>query len=120
MVQILSSLEVCDFTADAYCTLGIPAVAMGLSSSQILSIIIIVYFAPALFVAVWICCHLGLGRQWGWLYLCIFTAARLAGSALQIASEDLNKPSLASAALYIGSLGVVVLLLVMLELLQRV
>ena len=92
---------------------------MSVTSHEALSIVIIIYFCPAFFVAAWICrCH-GCGKQLGWLYMALLCLVRVVGSALQIASEINHESSLHTAAGVINSLGTMALLLGMLEIIDQ-
>jgi hypothetical protein len=91
---------------------------MGVSSLQAISIVIILYFFPALCIATWICRYHGFGKQLGWLYMTLLCLARVVGSALQIASVSNHNLSLQTAANVISSVGVMALLLGQLEIID--
>ncbi|KAE8337781.1 hypothetical protein BDV24DRAFT_166915 [Aspergillus arachidicola] len=91
---------------------------MAVTSHQALGIVIIIFFFPALFVAVWVCrCH-GYGKQLGWLYLVLLCLVRVVGSALRITSEINHETGISTAADVLASVGVMTLLLGMLELID--
>ncbi|PLB50917.1 hypothetical protein P170DRAFT_425210 [Aspergillus steynii IBT 23096] len=92
---------------------------MGVSSQQALSIVVIIYFFPAIFVTASICrCH-GFGKQLGWLYMALLCIARVVGSSLQIASEISHDSNLRSAVSVVSSVGITALLLALLEIIDR-
>lgn len=93
---------------------------MGLSPHQALSVVVIICFIPALVIAGWLCVFRGIGQQWGWLYLFILALTRVVGCSLQIAAEKTDSNGLYSAATVLSSSGLMALILVMLEIIQRV
>ncbi|KAF9889632.1 hypothetical protein FE257_007140 [Aspergillus nanangensis] len=88
---------------------------MGISSLQALSVVIIIYYAPATLVTLWICRRCGFGIHFGWLYLVVLSIARVVGAGLQIAADASRGSGITTAAELIASVGVTSLLLAMLE-----
>lgn len=93
---------------------------MGLTESNQVSIAELVIYLPALFVAIFLCIRHGFGRSSGWLYLIIFSLARIIGPSMQLAT--ISQPR--NYSLYIGaatlqSIGLSPLILVELGLLSR-
>ncbi|KAK6193000.1 kti12, chromatin associated [Pestalotiopsis sp. IQ-011] len=93
---------------------------MGLTESNQVSIAELVIYLPALFVAIFLCVRHGFGRSSGWLYLIIFSLARIIGPSMQLAT--ISQPR--NYSLYIGaatlqSIGLSPLILVELGLLSR-
>lgn len=93
---------------------------MGLSPHQSLSIVVILCFLPAAVIAGWLCISHGIGKHWGWLYLLILALARVVGGSLQIASESTGSGGLSNGAMLLSSSGLMALILVMLEIVQKV
>jgi hypothetical protein len=93
---------------------------MGLSAHQGLSIVVILCFLPLLAIAGWLCFSRGIGKQWGWLYLLAIPLLRVVGASLQIASEETDSKGLSAAASILASSGLMALILVMLEIVQKV
>lgn len=93
---------------------------MALTESNQVSIAELVIYLPALFVAIFLCIRHGFGRSSGWLYLIIFSLARIIGPSMQLAT--ISQPR--NYSLYIGaatlqSIGLSPLILVELGLLSR-
>jgi hypothetical protein len=61
---------------------------MGLSSRTILNIVELVYYGPALLLALWIIHKHGMGRRSGWIYLAILAVVRIVGAATGIAANS--------------------------------
>ncbi|KZF21816.1 hypothetical protein L228DRAFT_269270 [Xylona heveae TC161] len=86
-----------------------------------LAIAEIVYYAPALVLAVIVMLRHGFRRQLGWIYLAILALVRIIGSSMQIASEqDPSNTGLITTAAILSSVGLSPLLLAMAGLLKRV
>ena len=99
---------------------------MSLTSRQSVSIVVLVYFSPALPLAIFVCYRLGIGKVWGWGFLGFFCTIRVAGAALRIAADetpprraDEGRSGLDIAARPLATMGLVPLLIVMQELLVR-
>lgn len=93
---------------------------MAISPHQALSIVVIICFSPAVVIAGWLCISRGIGQQWGWLYLLILALCRVVGCSLQIAAEGTSSKGLSDGALILATSGLMALILVMLEVIQRV
>ncbi|OIW33726.1 hypothetical protein CONLIGDRAFT_189837 [Coniochaeta ligniaria NRRL 30616] len=86
-----------------------------------ISIAQIVVYTPALAIATLLAIRHGFGHSSGWLYLVIFSLARILGGALQLATiNDPTNMSLLVGANTLQSVGLSPLILVMLGLLSRV
>jgi hypothetical protein len=72
---------------------------VALSELNKISIAIVVFYAPALLVAIWLSVKHGFGRSAGWLYLILLSLIRLIGAALQLAT--INDPT--NIGLYVGA-----------------
>lgn len=79
------------------------------TSSEILEIVEIIYFAPAVFVALFVCVRHGFSREAGWLSLAILSVVRAVGAALGIAATKNPSTGLITAALVLSSIGSAVL-----------
>lgn len=93
---------------------------MALTEQNGISIADICVYIPALVIAVLLCIRHGFGRSSGWLYLIIFSLARIVGASLQLAT--ISDPT--NTSLYIGfatlaNVGLSPLILVQLGLLSR-
>lgn len=93
---------------------------MALTERDGISIAEICVYAPALIIAIFLCIRHGFGRSSGWIYLIIFSLARLIGASMQLAT--ISQPT--NLSLYIGAavlanVGLSPLILVMLGLLSR-
>ncbi|KAK7747126.1 hypothetical protein SLS62_009181 [Diatrype stigma] len=82
----------------------------------------IVYYTPALGIAIWLSIRHGFRRSSGWIYLLIFSLVRIIGGSLQIAATATTPPNM---SLYIGAatlqtIGLTPLMLTLLGLLGRV
>lgn len=93
---------------------------MALTESNQVSIAELAIYLPALFIAIFLCVRHGFGRSSGWLYLIIFSLARIIGPSMQLAT--ISQPR--NYSLYIGaatlqSIGLSPLILVELGLLSR-
>ncbi|KAB5570753.1 hypothetical protein GE09DRAFT_1055545 [Coniochaeta sp. 2T2.1] len=86
-----------------------------------ISIAEIIVYTPSLAIATFLAVRHGFGRSSGWLYLIIFSLARVLGGALQLAA--INDPAnigLLTGAATLQSIGISPLILCMLGLLSRV
>ncbi|KAI2626601.1 hypothetical protein GGR54DRAFT_591635 [Hypoxylon sp. NC1633] len=93
---------------------------MALTERNNISIAQIVVFAPALLVATWLAVRHGFGRNAGWLYMILFSLARIIGAALQLATiSDPTNTGLYIGALTLQSIGLSPLIMVQLSLIGR-
>ncbi|KAI1457146.1 hypothetical protein F4805DRAFT_429691 [Annulohypoxylon moriforme] len=93
---------------------------MALTEHNNISIAQIVVYVPALFVAIWLSYKHGFGRSAGWLYLIIFSLARVIGAALQLATiSDPTNISLIVGAATLQNVGISPLIMLQLGLLGR-
>ncbi|KAI0386139.1 hypothetical protein F5Y04DRAFT_243419 [Hypomontagnella monticulosa] len=93
---------------------------MALTEKNNISIAQIVLYVPALFIAVWLAIRHGFGRNSGWLYLIIFSLARIVGSSLQLATiSDPTNISLYIGAATVQNIGLSPLIMVQLGLIGR-
>ncbi|KAI1501274.1 hypothetical protein F5X99DRAFT_383355 [Biscogniauxia marginata] len=93
---------------------------MALTELNNISIAEIVLYTPALALAIFLAVRHGFGRNAGWLYLIIFSLARIIGSALQLATvADPRNISLYVGAATLQNVGLSPLILVQLALLSR-
>ncbi|KAH9906470.1 hypothetical protein F4778DRAFT_726208 [Xylariomycetidae sp. FL2044] len=72
---------------------------MALTEQNNISIAEIVIYTPALLIGIWLSVRHGFGRNAGWLYLIIFSLARIIGPAMELAT--INDPR--NLSLYIGA-----------------
>ncbi|KAI1128551.1 hypothetical protein F5Y10DRAFT_174195 [Nemania abortiva] len=93
---------------------------MALSERNNISIAQIALFVPFLFVAVFLCIRHGFGHNAGWLFMIIFSLARLIGASLQLATiaSPMNL-SLFFGSLTLQSIGLSNLILTLLALINR-
>ncbi|KAK6952891.1 hypothetical protein Daesc_005188 [Daldinia eschscholtzii] len=93
---------------------------MALTEQNNISIAQIVIYIPSLFIAIWLAIRHGFGRNSGWLYLIIFSLARIIGAAMQLATiPDPTNLSLRVGAATLQSVGLSPLIMVQLALLGR-
>ncbi|PSN61505.1 hypothetical protein BS50DRAFT_625363 [Corynespora cassiicola Philippines] len=100
---------------------------MGITARQILAIVVIAYYLPALFLSIFICFRHGVGKLMGWALLVLFCIMSIAGASLQIALDTQpprnpgEEPSgLEKATKAFVAMGLVPLLMVVQEFLTRV
>jgi hypothetical protein len=93
---------------------------MGLSSRTILDIVELVYYGPALLVALWIIKKHGMGRQSGWIFLAILAVLRIVGAATGIAANSHPSQGLEETSIIAYSVGLSPLLLAWLGIIKRV
>jgi hypothetical protein len=93
---------------------------MGLSSRTILNIVELVYYGPALLLALWIIKKHGLGRQSGWIYLAILAVVRIVGAATGIAANSDPSQGLIETSEIAYSIGLSPLFLAWLGIIKRV
>ncbi|KAI1374588.1 hypothetical protein F4677DRAFT_425520 [Hypoxylon crocopeplum] len=93
---------------------------MALTERDNISIAQIVIFVPSLCIALWLAIRHGFGRNSGWLYMILFSLARIIGAALQLATiSDPTNISLHIGAMTLQSIGLSPLIMVQLALLGR-
>jgi hypothetical protein len=93
---------------------------MGLSSRTILNIVELVYYGPALLLALWIINKHGMGRQSGWIYLAILAVVRIVGAATGIAANSNPSQGLIETSDIAYSVGLSPLFLAWLGVIKRV
>lgn len=77
-----------------------------LSSSEILDIVEVIYFGPALLASVFVCVKHGFSREGGWLLLIILSLIRMIGASTGIAAtEDPTDTGLVICSLIMASTG---------------
>lgn len=100
---------------------GFPVAIMAVSYRHGLSILEVVVYIPALFMALWMAYRHGFGRSSGWIFFVIFSLLRVIGSCCYLAT--ISNPT--STNLYItwavcNSIGLSPLTLACIGLLSRV
>jgi hypothetical protein len=93
---------------------------MGLSSRTILNIVELVYYGPALLLALWVIKKQGMKRQSGWLYLAILPVIRILGAATGIAANSDPSQGLIETSEIAYSVGLSPLFLAWLGIIKRV
>lgn len=77
-----------------------------ISSSEILDIVEIVYFGPALLASAFVCVKHGFSRESGWLLLVILSLVRVIGASTGIAAvEDPTNTNLVICSLIMAGIG---------------
>ncbi|KAI3337050.1 hypothetical protein HD806DRAFT_475494 [Xylariaceae sp. AK1471] len=93
---------------------------MALTEHNNISIAQIIIYVPALAIAIFLCIRHGFGRNAGWLFLIIFSIARILGAALQLATiSDPKNLSLYFGALTLQSIGLSPLSIMLIALINR-
>ncbi|KAI1490864.1 hypothetical protein F5X96DRAFT_634234 [Biscogniauxia mediterranea] len=93
---------------------------MALTELNNISIAEIVVYTPALLGGIFLAVRHGFGRNAGWLYLIVFSVARILGAALQLATiADPRNISLYVGSATLQTIGLSPLLLVQLALIAR-
>ena len=85
-----------------------------------ISILELIFYIPSLITAIFICARHGFGKNSGWIFLVIFSLARVLGACCQLGTYSSNSTSLETATLVLNLLGLTPLLLATLGLLSRV
>jgi len=86
-----------------------------------IAILQLVFFVPALFLAVLLCVRHGFGRNAGWLFLVVFSLTRILGSSFYLAANNQPRTSwLYVAAAVCSSIGLGPLVLLCVGLVSRV
>ncbi|KAK0748836.1 hypothetical protein B0T21DRAFT_344449 [Apiosordaria backusii] len=94
---------------------------MALTTFNRISIAEIVVYTPALFIAIFLASRHGFRKNAGWLYLIIFSIARITGSSLNLATiNDPSNANLIVASQVMYSIGVSALVICLSNLLGRV
>lgn len=75
------------------------------TKSEVLDIIEIVFFAPALPISLYVCYKQGFGRDSGWILLTLLSLVRVVGAAIGIAATQNPTSDLITAALVLSSIG---------------
>lgn len=75
------------------------------TASEVLEIVEIIYFAPALPVSLYVCFRHGFSRETGWIFLSLLCAIRVAGAATAIAANRNSTTGLVTAAFVLASIG---------------
>ena len=85
-----------------------------------LAIAELVFYIPALFLAIIVTIRHGFSKQSGWVYLVLLALIRIVGSILQLVVMNHASVGLVVAAVILSGIGLSPLLFAMLGLLQRV
>lgn len=93
---------------------------MTISYRSAISVVELIVYLPALFIAAYISFRHGFGRNAGWVFLILFSLARIIGSCCQIQVEHKPSKNLFIATAIISSVGLSPLLLTSVGLLSRV
>ena len=94
---------------------------MGLSGHEILDIILLIYYVPALFLSLFVTRKHGFGRQVGWIFLAILSILRIVGAATGLAAgSNPSSVGLVTCSLVCYSIGLSPLLLALQGILLRV
>jgi hypothetical protein len=93
---------------------------MGLSSRTILDIVELVYYGPALLLALWIIKKHGMGRHLGWIFLALLAVVRIVGAATGIAANSDPSQGLIETSDIAYSIGLTPLFLAWLGIIERV
>jgi hypothetical protein len=93
---------------------------MGLSSRTILNIVELVYYGPALLLALWVIHKHGMKRHSGWIYLAILPVVRIVGAATGIAANSNPSRGLFETSEIAYSIGLSPLFLAWLGVIKRV
>lgn len=93
-----------------------------MSPFEILEIVVLVFYATGLPLALWVCKRQGWGRDAGWFFLLVMPLVRITGASLRIAAEE--KPGTDTGLLIgstvLNSLGLIPLLFALMGLVERV
>lgn len=90
-------------------------------SSEILDIVEIVYFGPALLAAAFVCAKHGFSREAGWLLLVILSLVRIIGASTGIAAErNPTNSGLITCSLIMGSIGSTLLVAALTGIVNRI
>ncbi|KAK5937528.1 hypothetical protein PMZ80_010148 [Knufia obscura] len=92
-----------------------------ISSSEIIDIVEIVYFGPALLASIYICVKHGFSKEAGWFLLIILSLARLIGASTGIAAlSDPTNSSLIACSLILSSIGSTILVATLTGIVNRI
>lgn len=94
---------------------------MSLNAHEKLAVFIIVCFAFALPISLWVCKKQGFGRSLGWFYLVTLPVFRIAGGGCTLGADQQSHPKigLQVAAAILNGLGLISLELTLLGLIER-
>jgi len=92
---------------------------MGLSTRDVVSVVELAVFIPALIVSIVICVRHGLKRTSGWIYTLILCLIRIIGSCCELYAQKHPSTGIIRTTLIIDSIGLSPLLLATLGLLTR-
>lgn len=95
-------------------------VALMLTERGKLAIAELVFYTPALFLAIIVTSRHGFSKQSGWVYLVLLALIRVVGSILELVVMSNASVGLVVAAHILSGIGLAPLLLAMLGLLQNV
>ncbi|KAL9058704.1 MAG: hypothetical protein Q9162_001572 [Coniocarpon cinnabarinum] len=93
---------------------------MGLTSGEILDVINIAYYGPALFISIFVASRHGFRRSNGWLYLVPLALVRIVGSSLGIVATSTHKKTESEIAAILSSVGLTVLIQALVGFLRRI
>ena len=85
-----------------------------------LSVGILIFYLPVLFISSFVAFKHGFGRQAGWVFLIFLALARIIGSICEIVSVSSPSRGVITAYVILSSVGLSPLILAMLGLLKRV
>lgn len=85
-----------------------------------LAIAHLIFYSPALVVAVTVAIRHGFNRHAGWYFLVLLSVMRIAGASCQLAADSSPSVGIIIAAAVLSAVGLSPLLLAMEGLLQRV
>lgn len=115
---VLNPTQLCCISPTLQRTLfAIPT--MTLNSHGDLAIVELIFYTPALALALWVAGRHGFGRQAGWIFLAVLILVRIIGSAMLLASEHKPSTALITGAAILDGVGISPLLLAMLGILKR-
>lgn len=92
---------------------------MGLTAGEVLDVVNIAYYVPALLVSVYVAHRHGFRRSNGWLYILVLDIVRIVGSSLGISAIQKKNSTLAEIAAILSSVGLSVLIHALAGLLRR-
>ena len=87
---------------------------------EVLDVIELVYYIPALVLAVILCVKHGIGRQLGWIYLLALALLRIIGASTGIANYNHPSKGLSEASNVTYNIGLSPLVLMLIGILKRV
>lgn len=93
---------------------------MALDGHGDLAIAELVFYVPAVALALWVAFRHGFSKQAGWIFLAILALVRIIGPSMLLAYEHKPSKSLLIGAIVLDNIGISPLLLAMLGILKRV